>query len=200
MKKILFIAVGIVLSAIAGCAAIGDAADKARTIAEHVHTLKTVGCTAVPEPALRLLVLLIKSKVEHYPPNGICDPDWVRDVLIENLELLESANGVQNRSEAVGYSTDRRHGRLDQPDGVGVLLTAFGRDNNGTGWLHYRSGIDTQDSAFVHAPGVEVYSGSGGSSRLHLQDALLALYQEARRFSDTRGNGPCGLSCTNVET
>ena len=44
------------------CAAVESAADKAKTIAAHVKTLKTKGCDALPEAAQTLLVVLIKSR------------------------------------------------------------------------------------------------------------------------------------------
>jgi len=97
MKKIHLIAVGLMLSIVAGCSAVENAADKTKVIAAHVHTLKTKGCKAVPVEARKLLVVLIKSRIGNYPENGICNPDWVRDVLVDKLDLLESANAVQDR-------------------------------------------------------------------------------------------------------
>ncbi|MCJ8299664.1 MAG: hypothetical protein MJK13_12130 [Pseudomonadales bacterium] len=51
MKKILLIAVGLMLSVVAGCAALDSATEKAKVIAAHVQTLKTKGCDALPEAA-----------------------------------------------------------------------------------------------------------------------------------------------------
>ena len=102
MKKILLIAAGLMLTIVAGCAAVGSATDKAKDISAHVHTLKTKGCDALPEAAQTLLVVLIKSRIEHYPKNGICNPDWVRDVLIDQLSLLETADGIHYRPLLLG--------------------------------------------------------------------------------------------------
>ncbi len=199
MKKILLIAVGLMLSAVIGCAAVDDAADKAKTIAAHIHTLKTEGCQAVPESARKILVVLIKSRIENYPKNGICNPNWVRDVLVNNLILLESSNVIQDRSKAVGHSANSRHRRLDQSDSFGLLLSADGTDNYSTGRVRYRSGIDTKDSPFIHASSIETYTSGGGDSRLHIQETLLAVYEKAGRHGDSRGDGSCSLPGANVE-
>jgi len=200
MKKMLFIAAGLMLSAIVGCAATSDATSKATSIVEHVNTLRTKGCEAVPKPALKLLVLVVKSKIEHYPPNGICDPNWVQDVLIENLELLEGVYGIQNRSEAVGYTAYSRYRQLDQSDGTGLFLATSTANGNSAAWIRDRSGVDTQDSALVYAPSIEAHSGGSSGTRLYLHSPVQMVHQEASRSDNSRSNGLCGLPGTNLET
>ena len=74
MKKIHLVAVGILLSVMLGCAAVKEAATTAITFTEVIHTLKTKGCDALSEPVKASLVRLIKTRLDNYPENGICNP------------------------------------------------------------------------------------------------------------------------------
>jgi hypothetical protein len=99
MKKILLIAAGLMLSVIVGCNAIQltpqNQAAPGTSVFEKLYVLKTKGCSALPDLERELLVLLIKSRVSEYPANGICNPQWMNDVLLDQIKLLES-NDVSN--------------------------------------------------------------------------------------------------------
>ena len=200
MKKILLIAVGLTLSVLAGCAAVNDGADKAKTITAHLNTLNTKGCEAVPESARMILVVLIKSRIENYPHNGICDPDWVRDVLMDKLELLESANVIQNRSDSVGHTADSRHGQLDKPNNNGISLGAIAANSDSAKRSPNGSGLYTQDSAFVYASSLKAHQSTGIDSRLHLHAFMQVVHQEGSRSNTAGSNGLCGVPGSNVET
>lgn len=90
MQKIRLIVVGIVLSALLGCASNqvvkSDQPSTRSTIYERVLRLKALGCDKLPALERELLVLLIKSLVPVYPANGICNPQWVSDVLLERIK------------------------------------------------------------------------------------------------------------------
>jgi hypothetical protein len=118
MKKVLLIAIGLMLSAIlVGC----NTADKAKEVYQNVQTLKEKGCGALSESSKSILIAVIKTKVAIYPENGICDPNWVRDVLLDKLDL--EASDVQNESAQLGYKTYSRHGLMDQPGTASLLLS-----------------------------------------------------------------------------
>lgn len=89
MKTMRLIVVGIMLSTLMACAAMKETAVKAITFTQLIHTLKTQGCDALSEPVKESFVRLIKTRLEYYPENGICNPDWVRDVLLEKVDELE---------------------------------------------------------------------------------------------------------------
>lgn len=95
MKSSLLAAAALCASlALTGCASLQDSIDKASELSAHVRSLKTNGCESVPDEIKKVLVAAIKQKVERYPDNGICDPDWVRDVLIKELGLMDVDSGV----------------------------------------------------------------------------------------------------------
>ncbi len=200
MKKTYLITVGLMLSVVAGCAAVESAADKAKAIAAHVQTLKTKGCDALPEAAQTLLVTLIKSRIEHYPKNGICDPDWVRDVLIDKLDLLETANGIYNQSTELGYSPDSWNRQLDQPEAAGLSLYFVKEDSTSSRWLRNRSGINTEIAPLVYESSLKAHPGSGSNTRLLLYASLQGNEQAAGRHNHSGSNGLCSLSGSNVET
>lgn len=90
MQKIRLIVVGIMLSALLGCASnqtvIPDQQTTRSTLYERVLRLKTLGCDKLPALERELLVLLIKSLMPVYPTNGICNPQWINDVLLERIK------------------------------------------------------------------------------------------------------------------
>ena len=200
MKKLYLITVGLMLSVVAGCAAVESAADKAKAIAVHVQTLKTKGCDALPEAAQTLIVTLIKSRIEHYPKNGICDPDWVRDVLLDKLDLKETVNGIHNQSTELGYSPDSRNRQLDQPTASGLSLDIVEKDSASSSWLSHRSGINTEIASLVYESKFKAYPGACSNTRLLLYASLPGHDQATGRHNHPRSNGLCSLSGANVET
>jgi len=200
MKKIHLIAVGLMLSIVAGCSAVENATETTKTIAAHIHTLKTKGCEAVPIEARKLLVVLIKSRIENYPENGICNPDWVRDVLVDKLDLLESANAVQDRFDPMGYSTNSGNRQLDKPNISGLSLRSVATNSNSAKWLSNRFGINSQDSSFVYASSVKAHQSGSIDSRLHLHPSLQVVHQEGSRSDYTRSDGVCGVTSSTMET
>lgn len=182
------------LVALAGCAALEGGAEKVRTLKSHVTTLKEKGCDAVPGSAKRLMVVLIKSRIPDYPPNGICDPDWVRDVLVERLPDLEAVSdesAVYIGSEDLGYSTDSGGGSLVESGGAEVLFSDSGPGDIGAGWVSDRSGIHSSVGAFIHASSLEAYSSGSGHSRLLLHASLQQHEQVAGGSDLDGGNGAC---------
>ena len=200
MNKLYLITVGLMLSVIAGCAAVDSAAEKAKAIAVHMQTLKTKGCDALPEAAQTLLVVLIKSRVEHYPKNGICDPDWVRDVLIDKLDLLETANGIYNQSTKLGYSPDSRNRQLDQPTAAGLSLDIVEKDSPSSSWLPYGFGINTEIASLVYESKFKTYPSGSSNTRLLLYASMPGHDQATGRHNHSGSNGLCSLPCSNVET
>ncbi|MEM5529563.1 hypothetical protein WN093_12120 [Gammaproteobacteria bacterium AS21] len=157
MKKIRLVAVGLLLSAVlVGC----NSVDKAKEVIEHVQTLKDKGCDALSEPAKAVLVAVIKSQFESYPPNGICNPVWVQDVLLEKLNLQGEFN-VQNKPVALGYKANFRDRHVDQPSRVGLLLGVITTRNNRPFRLQNRLSVNTQDGKMVYSS--IVASNQGGS-------------------------------------
>ena len=188
------------LSIVAGCAAVGSATDKAKDISVHVQTLKTKGCDALPEAAQTLLVALIKSRIEHYPKNGICDPDWVRDVLLDKLDLKETINGIHNQSTELGYSPDSWNRQLDQPEASGLPLDIVEEDSKSSRWLPDRSGVNPEIASLVYESKFKTYSGAGSNTRLLLYASMPGHDQATGRSNHSGGNGLCSLSGSNVET
>jgi len=199
MEKILLIAVGLMLSVVSGCATLDSTTEKTKAIAAHVHTLKTKGCDALPEAAQTLLVVLIKSRIEHYPKNGICDPDWVRDVLLDKLDLKETVNGIHNQSTELGYSPDSGNRQLDQPTASGLSLDIVEKDSKGSSWLSHRSGINTEIASLVYESKFKTYPGGSSDTRLLLYASVPGHDKETGRHNHPRGDGLCSLSGTNVE-
>jgi hypothetical protein len=177
-----------------------NVADKSKAIAAHVHTLKTKGCKAVPVEARKLLVALIKSRIEKYPENGICNPDWVRDVLIDKLDLLESATAIQDRFDPMGYTAHSGNRQLDKPDISGLSLGSVATNSDSAKWLSNRFSINTQDSSFVYAPSFKAHQSGGVDSRLHLHQSLQVVHQEGSRSDYSRSDGMCGVTSSTVET
>lgn len=175
MKKMLLIAVGLMLSVVIGCVAIQPTAqnqtDPGTTIFEKLHVLKTQGCSALPELERELLVLLIKSRVSEYPANGICDPQWINDVLLNQIKLLES-DDVSNESARMGHEMDSRYRQVLYREGASLFFIAFKSRDYRTQGLRNRPSIDTQDLSFVYASSVEVYSSGGSHTRLHLHGSV----------------------------
>ena len=200
MEKILLIAVGLMLSVVSGCATLDSTTEKTKAIAAHVHTLKTKGCDALPEAAQTLLVVLIKSRIEHYPKNGICDPDWVRDVLLDKLDLKETVNGIHNQSTELGYSPDSGNRQLDQPTASGLSLDIVEKDSKGSSWLSHRSGINTEIASLVYESSLKAHPRGGSNTRLLLYASLQGHDQAACGHNHSRSNGLCSLSGANVET
>jgi hypothetical protein len=89
MKNMLLIAVGLMLSVIVGCSTVKSVSTTTGSFSEAVYELKINGCEALPALSKQLLVGLIKTKLDHYPENGICDRNWVRNVLLKKLDELE---------------------------------------------------------------------------------------------------------------
>lgn len=87
MKYMLLTAVGLMLSVVSGCATFNEGSTPQTT--KSVHALKENGCQALSSTSKRLLVLLIKSRIPEYPVNGICNPQWVNDVLLKQIDKLE---------------------------------------------------------------------------------------------------------------
>jgi len=200
MKKILLIAVGLMLSVVAGCAAIDSAAEKAETIAAHIQTLKTKGCDALPEAAQTLLVVFIKSRIEHYPKKGICDPNWVRDVLLDKLDLQETADDIHNQPAQLGYSPDSGNRQLDQPAASGLSLDIIEKDSQSSNWLRNRSGINTEIASLVYESKLKTYPGGSSNTRLLLYASMPGHDKTTGRHDHPRSNGLCSLSGSNVET
>lgn len=69
---------------------------KDKSITETVALLKAQGCNALPPLQHNLLVLLIVSRFPDYPANGICEPDWVNNVLLKQLDKLEAKRAVSH--------------------------------------------------------------------------------------------------------
>ena len=172
MKTMRLIVVGIMLSTLMACAAVKETAVKAITFTQLIHTLKTQGCDALSEPVKESFVRLIKTRLEHYPENGICNPEWVRDVLLKQIDKLEATNVIHNGSSQLGYSADRGNGSLDYPNRAALFLGAFRQGNCCTSGLQNRFGVDSKRGAFVYASSIEAYSSSGSRSRLHLHRSL----------------------------
>jgi hypothetical protein len=177
MRNIRLIAVGILLSVILGCAVMKEAATTAITFTEVIHTLKTKGCDALSEPVKASLVRLIKTRLDNYPENGICNPEWVRDVLLKKIDRLERTHAIHNKLAPVGYTADSGNGSLDQPNRVALLLTAFSSGSCCTSRLQNRPSIDTQVRSLVYASSIEAYSSGSSNTRLHIYRSLQRDYQ-----------------------
>jgi hypothetical protein len=199
MNKMLLIAVGLMLSVIAGCTALKEDAGKALSFAESIQTLKTDGCDALPETSKRLLVLLIKSRIPEYPLNGICDQDWVRDVLLKQIDKLESTD-VYNEPTSLGHSTNSWNGQLDKPSRVQLLLGTAAANDNGTVGLYNRSGINTKASSFVYASSIEAHKGGRSNTRLHLYEPLQSVHKERSGLDIARSDGSCRQPSVSMET
>lgn len=89
MKTMRLIVAGLMMSALFACAVLEETTEKAINLTQQIHTLKTQGCDALSEPVKESFVRLIKTRLEHYPDNGICNPEWVRDVLLGKVAGLE---------------------------------------------------------------------------------------------------------------
>ncbi|MCV6612005.1 MAG: hypothetical protein OIF55_14610 [Amphritea sp.] len=178
-----------------GCL-VADKLDEARA---HVVTLKEKGCDALTEDQRELLVALIKTRFENYPDNGICDPDWVNGVLVEQLRELTDESGVSDGSASVGHSADSGHGQVDQSGAAYVLLSNEWQDGNGASGIRDGSGVDTAVGAFVHAPGVEAYSGSGGNTRLLLHASMQQHDAQAGGSVVAGSHGACSNACASME-
>jgi hypothetical protein len=176
MKKIHLIAVGVMLSVLAGCSAIEKVSDKAKSIADHIHTLKTKGCETLSESAKSTLVFIAKSKVANYPDNGICNPDWVRDVLVEKLKVDEVDN-VQNESIQLGYKANRRLGSMDQPSSVTLLFTKSKVRSIGSCRLLDRSCVHSQVRPLVHASIIIRDQSSSHDTRSYIHRSMHRDYQ-----------------------
>jgi hypothetical protein len=163
MKKTFLIAVGLMLSIVSGCAVV----DKAKDVTEYVETLKEKGCDALSESSKSILVAVIKTKVAIYPDNGICNPEWVRDVLLDKLDLLETPD-VQNESAQLGYKADSRYGFMDQSSAVTLLLSYSKATDNGASRVQQRPGIYSEDRSFFYASRIVRDQSRGSGSRLHL--------------------------------
>jgi hypothetical protein len=172
MKKIRLIVVGIALSVMLGCAAVKEAATTAISFTEVIHTLKTKGCDALSEPVKASLVRLIKTRLDNYPENGICNPKWVRDVLLKQIEKLERTYAIYNGPAPMGHSAGSGNGSLDQPNRAALFLATFSSGNYRTSRLQNRSGIGTKARSLVYASSIKAHSSSGSHTRLHLHGPL----------------------------
>jgi hypothetical protein len=56
------------------------------SIIEKLQTIKIIGCNAMPEIERRLLVHIISSQVSDYPSNGICNPVWIEQEILKQLD------------------------------------------------------------------------------------------------------------------
>lgn len=61
---------------------------KDKSVTETVMLLKEQGCNALPPLQHNLLILLIVAKFPDYPANGLCDPNWVNEVLVKQIDKL----------------------------------------------------------------------------------------------------------------
>ncbi|MCJ8337586.1 MAG: hypothetical protein MJK10_03865 [Pseudomonadales bacterium] len=183
----------------AGCNVLNTVGEKTEGIADYIHTLKTKGCDGLSPTAKLFLLGLAKEKISPYPKNGICNPDWVRDVFLDQLGLSEVTNGIYNRPTLLGYSPDSRDGRLDKPEATGLLLDIAEKDSKSTSWLPDRPGIDPEITSLVYASSLKAYSGSGSNTRLLLYASMQGHDKAAGRLNYPRSNGLCSLSSSNVE-
>jgi hypothetical protein len=160
MKKMHLIGVGILLStALVGC----NTADRAKEIIQHVRTLKEKGCDALSAPTKKLLVTVIKARIEDYPENGICNPVWVQDVLLEKLDL-QGGSDVQNKFAELGYKTNPGSGSMDQSSRAGLFLADITATSESPAWLRNRFSIYSQDGKMVYSSIVTSDQSSGSYS------------------------------------
>ena len=167
MKNIPLVAVGVLLSIVIGCAGVKEDAGKALNFAQALQTLKTGGCDALPDSSKRLLVLLIKTRIPEYPMNGICDQQWVRDVLLKQIDKLESTD-VYNQSTSLGYKADRRHGSLAKSDSINLSIGVVTTNSDRAQWLPNRSGVYSKVRTQFYASCIKAHQSSCSDTRLHL--------------------------------
>jgi hypothetical protein len=74
------------LSVIAGCASVDSTGTQSKSAYGYIHDLKENGCDQLSPIGRQIIIAYIKAKVPDYPKNGICNPDWVSDVLVNILE------------------------------------------------------------------------------------------------------------------
>ena len=196
LKRTLIAVAGFLLmTVLVGC----QSSDKVIQIKEDLTTLKEQGCGKLSPEAKVVLVAIIKTKVRDYPKNGICDPDWVRDVLIDKLGLLETANVIYNQPAQLGYSSGSGNRQLDQPEASGLPLDIVEEDSKSSRWLRNRFGINTEIASLVYESSLKAYPGSSSNTRLLLYTSMPGHDQKAGRLNHPRSYGLCSLYGTDVE-
>ncbi len=180
MNRLMFLLPGLLLT-LPACSSLTKINDEVKNIAYHIKTLKEKGCNAVPKPALRVLVILIKSRIENYPANGVCDKDWVRDVLIHHIDLLERDDAIQKGTEQLGYKADSGHTVMDQPSAAILLLPTHSPTNYRTRKLPDRSSLYTQKIPLVYASIFLRNKSRSRNTRLHLYRFIQNNHQKAGR-------------------
>jgi hypothetical protein len=171
---VLFMAFTLLL---AGCSSLSSVQKEGKSIPEYLVVLKKKGCSAVPEPALQLLVLWIKSRVPNYPKNGICNPTWVNDVLQQVIDKWERDNDIQNGSTPLGYQAYRGHRFLDKPNRIALLHATSPTRSCSTRWIQNGSCNNPQDRTFVHASIIEAHSRCSSDTRFHLHPFMRSIQQ-----------------------
>ena len=194
-NTLIALAGSLMITVLIGC----QSSDKIVETKKNFKTLKEQGCGKLSPEARVVLVAIIKAKVSHYPKNGICDSNWVRDVLIDKLDLLETANGIHNQSTELGYSPDSGNRQLDQPAASGLSLDIVEKDSASSSWLSHRSGINTEIASLVYESKFKTYPGGSSDTRLLLYASVPGHDKETGRHNHPRGDGLCSLSGTNVE-
>lgn len=100
MKKILLIAVGLMLSVVIGCVAVQPKSQNqtgsGTTIFEKLQLIKAEGCDAIPELERKLLLLLVQSRIEGYPSNGLCNPRLIDEIILKQIAKLEESRPQKN--------------------------------------------------------------------------------------------------------
>ncbi|MCV6612432.1 MAG: hypothetical protein OIF55_16850 [Amphritea sp.] len=175
-------ALALACAVVVGCAGF----DKAVSAVQAVHVLKERGCDALTEETRESLVQYIRAKYPEYPEGGICDPDWVRDVLIDKALDWEKGDAVPDTSEELGYQTDSRDGQLGKPNNDGIQFTKVTDCRDGTGGVCDGFGVYSKAGTQLHAPGIASYSGSGSGAR-SLLHASVPSYDQSSGRSDTAG-------------
>nr|WP_271273813.1 hypothetical protein [Aliamphritea hakodatensis] len=184
-----------------GCAVLESVGEKAAEVHAHVKTLKEKGCASLSVTEKRVLVAAIKLRVPDYPPNGICSPVWVQDVLVEQLGELDDEGGVYNGSDDLGYSAgpSGRDGSLVESGGTEVSFSDSGSGDIGAGWVSDGSGNYSVVGALVHVSGFDAHSGGGSDPRLLLYASVQQHEQIAGGSGAAGGYGVCDSPGLDVE-
>jgi len=171
MKKMLLIAVGVMLSTVfIGCSATSEV--------KPIGSVRNDICSNLSPTTQKLATIIINAKVSAYPDDGLCDPDVLSKEINKQLQKLEGDGDVQNKSNGLGYKAGSGYGSMDQPSAVALLLRDHETMDCSTSRVSHRSRIDSENRSFVYASRVIRNKSRRSHSRLHLYKFMRSVHQE----------------------
>nr|WP_261840964.1 hypothetical protein [Aliamphritea ceti] len=172
-----------------GCASVTTFMTGVVTAGTAVSTLKAQGCNALTPSVRAGLVAYIKSKYAAYPDGGICNPNWVRDVLAKKIKQWGEDDAIQDTARPVGYETDTGKPQADNTISPDVSFQTLEYEHNGPSEVRNRFSVSAASRMVADRARRPGNTFSGSDSRLLLFASVPPYDKKDSRSDSIRSNG-----------